>query len=711
MPRHRLRASIPALVLALALASAARAAEPAIPAAHWQASVILEPETHELVGRGEVLLSALPAANQPWRFLLHRELRVRSVTMDGKPLTVTEIDGWNPRHFWRHPPYADLGGYEVAREFEVSPPIGGWGTNPPRLSIRWSGTIADSLHAPEKSYDRSFEVTTGRIVPEGAYLSGETFWLPWGGAGLFTFQLSVTTPVEWSAISAGDGEGRDVEGRRATMHWVSRDPVEHAPIVAGPYEIERREHKGVSIETWCYADTPAEVSQPYLDAAVEAIDRFSERYGPYPHSKFALVENYWQTGWGLAGFTLLGDRVIRLPFIIHTSFPHEILHNWWGNGVYVDASTGNWCEGLTTFGADYAAKVAEGGSGARDYRRNSLVGYKDFATQGGRDFALSRFRERDSAATQAVGYGKTLFVFTMLRDKLGPATFDASLKRFYRENVFRRAGWKELRKAFEDESRQDLSRFFTQWVERPGAPTLAIGDTAVDHAGSKWHVRGSVVVTDGDWALDVPVVVRAGEQRQEIVVATTGPRTPFTIDLDAAPTSVSVDPEFRIFRTLYDGEVAPTLSGVLGARATRIVIGSDAAGELRDALLTLGREWAEADGVELIEESAHETLPSYDGGTWFFGPGDAARVWIATLPPTASAAPTRVLAGRLGGPSGPPAAALWTDDASAVASIGRKVPHYSKYSWLEFEGDQNVGKGVWDSGDSPLSMRLKGPRS
>ena len=58
--------------------------------------------------------------------------------------------------------------------------------------------------------------------------------------------------------------------------------------------------------------------------------------GPYPYDKFALVENFWETGYGMPSFTLLGPEIIRFPFILHSSFPHEILHNWWGNSVFVD---------------------------------------------------------------------------------------------------------------------------------------------------------------------------------------------------------------------------------------------------------------------------------------------------------------------------------------------------------------------------------------
>ena len=68
---------------------------------------------------------------------------------------------------------------------------------------------------------------------------------------------------------------------------------------------------------------------------------YEELLGPYPWSRFSVVENFWETGYGMPSFTLLGPKVIRFPFLLHSSFPHELLHNWWGNGVYLADDDGN----------------------------------------------------------------------------------------------------------------------------------------------------------------------------------------------------------------------------------------------------------------------------------------------------------------------------------------------------------------------------------
>ena len=168
--------------------------------------------------------------------------------------------------------------------------------------------------------------------------------------------------------------------------------------------------------------------------------------GPYPYAKFALVENFWETGYGMPSFTLLGPSVIRFPFILTSSYPHEILHNWWGNSVFVDYGQGNWCEGLTAYLADHLIQEQRG-TGAT-YRRNTLQKYRDYVTSG-RDFPLTEFRSRHSAATEAVGYGKMLMGAHMLRLKLGDQKFVQFLQRFYREQRGKVATFADFRRVAE----------------------------------------------------------------------------------------------------------------------------------------------------------------------------------------------------------------------------------------------------------------------
>ena len=78
-----------------------------------------------------------------------------------------------------------------------------------------------------------------------------------------------------------------------------------------------------------------------------------------------------------------------------------------------------------------------------------LQGYLDYARSGERDFALRDFTERESAATQAVGYGKTMMVFHMARRMIGDGPFFDGLQMVYRDRLFEEASWDDIVDGFE----------------------------------------------------------------------------------------------------------------------------------------------------------------------------------------------------------------------------------------------------------------------
>ena len=257
------------------------------------------------------------------------------------------------------------------------------------------------------------------------FLGGSSFWYPYFDDALVEFQLSLGLPGGWHVISQGEGTSRGEDGR---ARWDSQGPMDEIYLTGGPLEVSRDAAGAVEALVYLHEKDDT-LAGKYLGATSQYIEMYRDLIGPYPYGKFALVENFWETGYGMPSFTLLGPTIIRFPFILHSSYPHEILHNWWGNSVFVDYETGNWCEGLTAYMADHLIKEQRGqGEG---YRRDALQKYRDYVKDGD-DFPLTEFRSRHNSATEAVGYGKTLMVFHMLRREVGDDTFRQALVRFYR---------------------------------------------------------------------------------------------------------------------------------------------------------------------------------------------------------------------------------------------------------------------------------------
>src|SRR5207244_12944406 len=138
---------------------------------------------------------------------------------------------------------------------------------------------------------------------------------------------------------------------------------------------------------------------------------------------------------------------------------------------FVEAQQGNWCEGLTAYLADHLLQEQQGSAVA--YRRATLQRYTDYVGTHS-DIPLTAFRVRHSAATAAIGYGKALMFFHMLRQQVGDDAFIKALQAFYRDNLFQRVSFDALRRAFASVTGEDMSEVFQQWVRRPGAPELRV---------------------------------------------------------------------------------------------------------------------------------------------------------------------------------------------------------------------------------------------
>jgi len=388
--------------------------------------------------------------------------------------------------------------------------------------------------------------------------------------------------------------------------------------------------------------------------------------------------------------TYLGIEVLRLPFIRATSLGHEVLHNWWGNGVYPDYALGNWSEGLTTFMADYAYKEREGPEAAREMRRGWL---RDFAALApGQDSPLTTFTSRTHGATQIVGYNKAAMVFLMLRDLLGRDMFDRGLHAFWREQRFRIASWADLQRAFETVSGRDLHFFFDQWLKRAGAPTVHLAEAK--HSNSDSGNVMAVTVEQGtpEYRLRVPIAIQTDSGEEFRTLDLESARQTFTLNLRGRPLEVILDPDLRIFRRLRPDEAPPILRQVMVDRTTVTVLLAES-GEARDAAQMLAMKLQNRAPKLVVADKLPEA-PSV-----VIGLKDQVDAWLAK----------HQLPGRPEIVDGKGSAQAWTvsradgitlavvsaRDAASLAAVTRPLPHYGRQSYVIFDGAKVVGRGSW----------------
>jgi hypothetical protein len=378
--------------------------------------------------------------------------------------------------------------------------------------------------------------------------------------------------------------------------------------------------------------------------------------------------------------------------------------------------------------ADYAYKLEESEAAARDYRRNQLTGYLNYVSEG-RDMPLSAFAERHSGATQAIGYGKSLMVFHMLRRHVGDEAFGAAVRTFYADYRYRSATWSDLVDAVAAQSGEDLDWFVEQWIRQSGAPMLTVSEIQIRPSDGN-AVSAVIEQEEPTYRLDVPVEITTalGDTVRQIVECV-HPRTRFTLRLDSEPVELRVDPDFDVFRRLHRREIPPVLSQTMGADSVMIIVPSGGPEELRRAYVDLAERWARRDGITVVEEEELLADPGQvrrrvqNAAVWIFG--EVSLAGHALARGTEAAELPDVIEPITGSRELPPAAHslvatvthpwnpelswswLWIADAKDAEAIGRKVPHYGKYSYLVFDGATNVGKGTWARSASPLRIDLE----
>ena len=573
---------------------------------HHNLDVILQPDSAGIEVRDTITLP--DSYTSSLIFALHPALQPQ---LENSDATLTVV---SPAADVRSPAQNPSTGVEP-RQYRVDLAAG-----EKSFTLRYTGRIAHALRSHGEEYARDFQETQGIISPLGVFLSGSSAWYPEFSGTLMTFDLRVVLPEGWKSMSQGEPVTTQTDGSVNSEHWKATTPQEEIYLIAGPFSSYSNHERDVTAMVLLREADPALASK-YLDTTHQYIALYNELIGPYPFKKFAMVENFWETGYGMPSFTLLGSRVLRFPFILHSSYPHEILHNWWGNGVYVDYDSGNWAEGLTSYLADHLIKEQRG-SGV-EYRRNTLQKYTDYVRHQD-DFPLTDFRSRHSARTEAVGYGKTLMLFHMLRRQIGDTAFKQGLQAFYRQQLFRPASFSDLQTSFSALAGEPLNDFFRQWVQRAGSPQLRVGKARVEPAGTHYRLIAEIeqIQPDQAYTLKLPVAVHMD-----------GPETAYQTDIDirhrqqsislklpARPTLLQVDPEFDVFRRLHRNEIPPAVSQAMGARQVTIVLSDNEAADLKQAYQALAEKWQtdKPDQVEVDNDIELQTPPA-DRTLWLFG--------------------------------------------------------------------------------------------
>ncbi len=655
---------------------------------HHQLNVTLHPEKHQLTATDTF---TIPGKDDRACFRLASQATVSELTVDGKRVDFSFHDG----------------------RLCVPLPTTKADGETRRVIVSYSAVFDDPVpDNPVHSEDPSYGVTA-TVLPEGTLLLGGAGWYPRLPHREATFTLEARAPAGYQAATAGKCRVRRTDQESSVSVWDIGIPSAGLALSAGPYVITEQQVGDTPVYTYFWPEDQG-LAADYLEATAEYIRLYEGLIGAYPYEKFAVVANFFPTGYGFPSYTLLGRRVIRLPFIIETSLGHEIAHSWWGNCVRVDYKRGNWSEGVTTYVADHLYKERESAEAAKAYRLKILRDYAELVPPA-EDFPLRQFMSRISPATRVIGYGKGAMVFHMVRRRLGDEKFWEGLKSVFNQKRFQKASWKDFAVIMGQAGDMDLAPFFAQWIDRAGAPVLRLETVRLENGNSAWTVRGRIVQEKPHFSLSIPVEVETPGGRVRQTVSSSSGHTPFAIQTRHRPSRLVVDPDADLFRRLSPTEVPATVNSLKASRRLTVVFAQGISQTLRSAGMELLRGLGQTDARQVTEKQLG-SLPTKDSDLLFIGRPKNSESLPAFPPGVSVSANEHMVQGKAYDPVAhavflafsPPqqdgrTVSLFLAPAQPPArAVARKIPHYGKYSYLVFDGENNVLKGTWPPDESPL---------
>ena len=547
-------------LLATLLVPAPAVAEPASPLPtiqHHQLVLDLLPDSHELVATDQLTIAG-GAPGQVLAFSLASTLRlsrIEDVTLCPHP-----CESATPVAF-------DIGGssgQSAPQRIILKQPPANPADGSVRLKFVYRGIISDPPRDPRHLRFVTPSETSGHIGPEGVYLSSESQWYPDLDDSLATYDATITVPVGWAVVTQGTGQSDP-------SRWIVSTKSEALTVVANRFVVKRRawqaqSGQAIQLATYLFPDEAA-LADEYLEASARYLDAYIPLLGPYPFSQFAVVENFFSSGLGMPSFTLLGSAIIKRHYTQPYALGHEIVHSWIGNGVFNRVSHGNWVEGLTTYLSNYYYHELTGDEvQAREQRRLMIMGYSLYVRSDG-DYPVGKFTQKNDEKDNAIGYQKSAMVFHLLRQEVGDTAFWLALKRIPDRYLGSVANWKDLERIFQEAAGRNLRWFFAQWVERAGAPELALSGLRVHPihgtSGQAGTVEAAVHIVQREQLYRVPVeleFVLTGDRSERVRVQVTDAQQDVIVPLSERPLAVRLDPNYHLFRRVARSDMAPMLN-------------------------------------------------------------------------------------------------------------------------------------------------------
>ena len=526
------------LLLLLILASVpSRAVEKArLRVDSYQIEAELTPHLHQISARAKVKFTALTDLSVAV-FELHNALRVTRVLDEkNQPLSAERV---TQDSTVRVPLSAGL-----ARDASTT------------LTFEYEGDLESADDSPVPGLKLAY------VGDDTSYLLYAGRWFPVSGYGLnrFTATISITIPAHMLAIGSGKATVTDnppsakpnTNGLPTkTFKFVYDKPSFPGTIVAGIFQEYKSDEAGMDLHVF-FKPSHQTLAPTYTTTALQEFTYYITLYGTPLSQRLNVVELPGDTipyAWapefaGLAGPSITEKTNYRL-------LANAIAHQWWGVSVSPATKDDWWLtDGFSRYSEAMYVENAAGSAGLEEAVKDMSVGALAYDT-----VPLSSASKLDPFSTefQSLVTDKGAMILHMLRWVLGEDKYLKTMREFAETYAGKSATMDDFRAIAEKNYGDQLTWFFSQWLDSTGAPEFKVKYTTYRLGNNKgFRVVGEIAQDLDLFRMPVDLRIDTDGKTEDKKIEVVGTNSAFAVETFGRPRHISVDPDHHVLTNSSD---------------------------------------------------------------------------------------------------------------------------------------------------------------
>jgi len=502
----------------------------------YQIEAELTPHIHQISARAKVKFTALQDLNTAI-FELHNGLRVTRVLDDkNQPLSAERVT--------------------QDSTIRVPLPAGLSKDASTTLTFEYEGSIETADDSPVPG------LMLAHIGDDTSYLLYAGRWFPVSGYGLnrFTATISVTVPAHMMVIGSGKTTVTDNPPSKKpntnglptkTFTFVYSKPSFPGTIVAGIFQEYKSDEAGMDLHVFFKPDHQ-KLAPEYTTTAVQEFTYFITLYGTPLSSKLNVVELPGDTvpyAWAPEIASLAGPSITEKTN--YRLLANAIAHQWWGVSVSPVSKDDWWViDGFSRYSEAMYVESAAGSAGLEEAIKDMSVGALAYDT-----IPLSSAAKLDPFSTefQSLVTDKGAMILHMLRWVLGEDKYLKTMREFSETYAGKSATMDDFKEIAEKNYGDQLTWFFSQWLDSTGAPEFKVKYTTYRMGNNKgFRVTGEISQDLDLFRMPVDLRIDTDGKTENKKIEVVGTSSPFTVETFGRPRRIAVDPDHHVLTNTSD---------------------------------------------------------------------------------------------------------------------------------------------------------------